>query len=301
VQELQPVIGNPGWMTTLTAWRNPYSTRVPATGILGIHNVWLASPSADAAVSPQGAGAGSITISKTGTAAVSIRLADDTTATSSVNVSEEGFVPLFNMLYSNKGSLHGRITLTDAVPPSRNTVSGTSITWRKTGPSTTTDRKYATGFNFGVGNSNFLAAGGSEYIRPATSPPPLTFLWGIQDVPVGTLNARLAFTGTAVVGNPMAVPPLAPAAMLADINKSFRISGAHAVTLPLPNNAKLSLKFDAAKGSFSGTATLKDGLIAPPSRPLTFYGVVDQAGATARGWFTVVRVPVGGSLGRLPI
>lgn len=284
------------WTANVDGWRNAYSSAHPATAVKGLHNFWCDSPANDGAPAPQGSCVGAVTISSTGDASLSLHLADGVVVTSSTTIGSTGFVPVHNMLYSNKGSVHGWLQITDQLSPTLNTVGGT-LTWNKTGAASSSDRTYKTGFDFGVSNANSLTAVGNEYVKPSSP----TILWGLTDVLVGQVNAKLVFTGTAIEGNPSALPVVPPAAMLADLNKSFRVAYLQTLTLPSPNAATLVVKLDATNGIFNGTALLKDNTPVV-QRTLTYYGVIANGQTRGKGWFTVVRVPQAGeTLSNAPI
>jgi subtilisin-like proprotein convertase family protein len=294
-----PLAPPAAWSATVDAWRNPFSTTNPNTTTVGVHNYWADSPSTDAAVAPQGASTGSLTVSRTGGVSFSLKTGDGVGVTGSTTIGTTGIVPLFSMLYSNKGSVHGKVTITDAVAPSMNTMTG-ALTWNKTGPSSGSDRTYKLGFDFGVTNGSSLTVIGSEYVKPPTTVPP-TFLWGMADVPTSGTNASVMFTGSAVDGNPAAIPPVAPAELLTSLNRTLRIGGAHVATFASPNLATLKLNISSANGNFSGSALIKDGIPAI-TRSLTFGGVVANGQTMGKGWFKIVRVPQGSeTLSNAPI
>ncbi|MBL9113419.1 MAG: S8 family serine peptidase [Verrucomicrobiaceae bacterium] len=295
------VTDSPGaaWMGAVEAWRTPYSKTSPVAGVLGVHNFWAAGTATDAAIAPQGPCTGSMVVAGDGTVAISLKTGDGVSATSSMTVGPLGEVGIFAMLYSNKGSIRGNVQIHDQVAPALNTVDGT-LTWNKAGPINASDRTYASGFDFGVGNANTMSATGGEYVKPLKSTPP-TFLWGVPDVAVGLTNAKMAFTGTAIEGNPLVIPSVPAAEMLASINRTFRINGAHLATFASPNLAALKVTINASNGTFTGSAALKDGVPAV-SRALSFGGVIANGQTKGRGWFKVVRVPlVGEKLTNAPI
>jgi subtilisin-like proprotein convertase family protein len=271
----------PALVTSVDAWR-----RTPSATVGLRHNFTLDPGSVDSALAPAGFSAGYLTHTpKTGAIAAVVKLADGTTVTKTTSRGFEGDIPLFAMLYANKGSLHGKLVVTDAAAPALDPVTG-SFTWNKTGATSTKDYIYPTGFDFGVAAGSALPVEGSEYVAPikAALPNPPNILWGITDVPVGQPNAILDFVGAGVETS---------AYYLADpsnINKTLRISGTHSIAFPLPNLAAVKLTLSATTGQISGSLTLKDGTPAV-TRTLSYFGVILSPQAKAKGWFKLTQLP----------
>jgi len=270
----------PVWTADVEAWRNPYDAAHLATTLAGIHNFWMDPPVGTPFAKPQGAGNGSATISTLGVVSLVYHLADGTLLTQSTTIGSLGHIPLHAMLYANKGAINGWLTITDAALPGYNTIGGT-VQWNKTGPTTTTDRTYASGFDFGVLNASLLSVTGSEWRKPPTLPPPPVILWGIPDVAADQVNAALTFAGGLIEN----------AALFFDANKQFRISTQQRVTIPLPNNATVVLSsLSTSNGAFSGTVTLKDALPAV-LRKFSYTGVISLHHQQGRGYFLLPGIP----------
>lgn len=271
----------PAWSASIEAWRNPYSTTNKATisGLATPHTVWLEPPSGTTTAKPQGTGNGTASISTLGVVTMSFKLADGSSITQTTTIGTLNHIALHAMLYANKGSISGWLLLTDQAPPSYNTVTG-ALQWNKTGPASLTDRTFASGFDFGVLNASLLTVRGSEWRKPATTPPPAVILWGITDVPAGLVNTTLAFAGADIESS----------ASFADANKQLRILTTHAVNMPLPNNATVSLLITPTSGAFTGSVTLKDGSPVV-SRKFTYFGVISLHHQQGKGYFTLPGIP----------
>lgn len=271
----------PAWSASIEAWRNPYSTinKATTTGLATAHTLWLEPPSGTTTAKPQGTGNGTVAVSTLGVVTMNLKLADGSSLTQTTTIGTLNHIALHAMLYANKGSVSGWLLLTDQTPPAYNTLSGV-LQWNKTGPTSLTDRTFASGFDFGVLNANLLTARGSEWRKPATTPPPAVILWGIADVPAGQVNAALAFADGDIAGS----------TSLPDANKQLRILTTHLVNIPLPNNAAVSLIVTPTTGAFTGSVTLKDG--APVvSRKFTYFGVISLHHQQGKGFFTLPGIP----------
>jgi hypothetical protein len=264
------------WETTLTGIR-----RTPNAGIGARQNFWMEPSTLGASASqPNGSCAGYAVVSTTGAVTATIKTSDGITLTKSISRGASGDVPFWSMMYANKGSLHGTLVISDQVAPTYDTVTGT-FTWNKTGPSSTSDKTYASGFDFGVGNANTLSALGSEYRKPLSG----TILWGLPVVVSPAVNAKVEFSSANIETS---------AYYLLDsnnINKSFRLSTSHATSMPTPNLAVLSCTVSSTTGEFSGKLTLKDGTPIV-TRTVSYYGVTAPGHSRGRGWFTLPQLPV---------
>ena len=271
----------PSWSASVEAWRNPYSitNKATTTGLATAHNVWFEPPSGTTTAKPQGTGNGTATVSTLGVVTMNFKLADGSSITQTTTIGTLNHIALHVMLYANKGSISGWLLLTDQAPPAYNTVSG-ALQWNKTGPASLTDRTFASGFDFGVLNASLLTARGSEWRKPATTPPPAVILWGIADVPAGQVNAALTFAGADIESS----------ASFADANKQLRLLTTHAVNMPLPNNASVSLTVSPTTGAITGSVTLKDGTPVV-SRKVSYYGVISLHHQQGKGCFTLPGIP----------
>lgn len=259
------------WTCNVEAFRRTASSAIAAR-----QNFWLDSMNVPvSATEPGGASAGSITISPTGAALITLRMADGTAVSRTTSRGKGGEVPVFAMLYGGKGSVHGNLVVTDFTNPGFDTVSG-SLTWNKTRPASISDRVYAGGFDFGVGNLNRLNALGGEYRKPVSP----TILWGLNPVVLPQVNAKLAFARAGIESSDYYL--LASS----NTNKSFIVSSTHLVTMPLPNLAAVTCKVNATTGEVTGTLTLKDGTPAV-TRTVGYYSVIATGLQRGRGWFSL--------------
>jgi hypothetical protein len=265
------------WSADVHAYR-----RTPNTSIGARQNFCLdPASSVLSSTAPSGASAGYALITgTTGATTVTMRMADGLAVTKATSLGQNGDIPLFAMLYANKGSIHGKLVVVDQLTPLYDTVTGT-FTWNKTGPASTSDKVYAAGFDFGVNNSNTINALGSEYRKPTTP----TILWGIGDVPIGQTNVKLSLVAASIETSAYYL------AATTNIDKSFRLSTAHAVTMPLPNLALVTCAVNSTTGEVSGTMTLKDGLPAV-ARVVSYYGITTLSNSRCHGWFTLPQLPV---------
>lgn len=259
------------WTCGVEAFRRTASSAIAAR-----QNFWLDPMSASAsATEPGGASAGSLAISANGAVLATLRMADGTALSKSTSRGAGGEVPVFSMLYGGKGSVHGSLVVTNFANPAFDTVGG-SLTWNKTRPVSASDRVYAAGFDFGVANVNHLNALGGEYRKPVAP----AILWGLPEVVLPQVNAKLAFAGAGIEAS--AYYLLAPS----NTNKSFIVSTAHLVTMPLPNLATVICKVNATTGEVTGTLTLKDGTPVV-TRTVGYYGVIATGLQRGRGWFSL--------------
>jgi subtilisin-like proprotein convertase family protein len=281
-RETGEIIGNiydatATWNANVTGQRaTPSLTRAAR------HNFFLTAqePSLNAETVPLGSGAGYVTYSaKTGNVTVALRLADGSVVSRNSVCGATGKVPLFYMLYGNRGSLLGNLTLTDNLSPALDTVSA-DLSWNKTGPSSSKDKLYPAGFDFGVSNTNLLLAEGSEYNKPIKP----TILWGLPTVAVDQTQVQLFFNGANLETS---------AYYIADpnvFNLSLRIDDNHKVYLPALNTAKVTVKLNSSTGEVSGTLTLKDGLPVV-TRTLSYYGIISLQHQRAKGYFILPQLP----------
>jgi len=266
-------VGN-AWTASVEAFR-----RTPNTGIAARQNFWLEPGTVGASVSePTGASAGYAAMSSTGAATVAIKMADGIAVSKVTSRGQNGDVPFFAMMYSNKGSVHGKLSISDQANPAFDTVSGT-FTWNKTAASGTTDKTYISGFDFGVGNANALTATGGEYRKPISP----IILWGLNNVAVGQVNAKLTFTSANIETSAYYLLDVA------NINRTFRLTTSHLSSMPLPNLAVVTCTVNATTGEVSGKLSLKDGAI---PRTVNYYGVIASTHQRGRGWFTLPQLPV---------
>ena len=143
---------NAHFVSTITAHRNPFSTKTLPAPMAGNYNAAL--PGADAAPAPVGDGFATLTVSTAGRVSTKFTLTDSS-AFSLVTATASGAqVPVYAALYGGRGSLFGWLTVTNSAS---NDVAGT-LWWTK--PGTVGGALYPAGF------TNQTGVLGSRYVAP---------------------------------------------------------------------------------------------------------------------------------------
>jgi hypothetical protein len=206
----------------------------------------------------QGDGFLTFTVSPAGAVTWSGQLADGTViAPVNATLWATGDVPLFALLYANKGSLNQSIN----IDTGRN-ISG-SPHWLKK-PQAATVRAYAAGFE------TTLSATGAGYSASMAA-----------SIASPTGGVVLAFSG----GDIESVN------QYNDLGQAFTVSAAFAATANWLSPVQMKLtRIDVAKGTFTGSMTLKDlnpfnAALPKISRPVSFNGVLLPAAGMATGYF----------------
>lgn len=166
------------WAAGVEAYRTAYSRAQPAVAIMGRHNYWMEMPSPRPDLNyPEGSFDGMFRVGRTGATLIRINVAlhfkellqlnhvtGRRMVRNSVVTKTAGrlLIPYHLPLYRMTGSCHGWFEVEDRGPLDHNLVSGT-MSWNKSGPVSSLDRFYRSGFDFGVGNSASLTVHGSEY------------------------------------------------------------------------------------------------------------------------------------------
>lgn len=241
----------------------------------------------DGGDTPQGFSVGALNISAKGAVTGTLKLADGTPAIPLAGtLGEGGSLPVFAVLYSKLGSLHGTLTMN---AQAGGTLSGSSVSWFKHPQAKT--RSYAAGFG-----PLQLSTLGGRYAIPAVNTLPM----GLAP---GPGNAQLLFTGGDAPD---------PAARLNWT--AFEIQkGSPAKILPPaatanPGQVKLTLTpgsgvvfSTTTTGAFNGSFTLTDpDTSVTPSKPLkrlaTFTGMIvdDGTGPRGLGFFNLAEMPSAG-------
>jgi hypothetical protein len=217
----------------------------------------------------QGDGFLTFTVSQTGAVVWSGQLADGTViAPQSATLWRFGELPLFALLYGNKGSLNQTINIYDNYRGNfygwERKVSG-SPHWVKK-PQTPTTRAYADGFE------TTLSAVGAEYSAKTM----------LEQWPPNSFNyAWVGFEGGGIeaVGQLFTVSK-ARGAVVATVNTEWEP----------PNPAGVKLSVNIAQGTFTGSMTLRDPNPFNPSlpwisRPVKFTGVLNFLTGNGTGYF----------------
>lgn len=248
---LTGTISSAGEIAALDASRNSWTTPLPAPA--GLYNTALELPLENVGDSstPQGAGWTQLTVAALGTVTISGRLSDGTAFTGTSIIGADRRVPLFQLLYTNHGSLRGW-----QVIGADEWVSSDDLTWVKTGPIATTDKTYAAGYAIALNSS------GAKYVKPTTAQPIVLALPDQAD------NAMVQFSGGDIES----------AAKYADLAQVFRISKTNIATFltaTTGNPCAVKMTLVPTTGLFSGSFTLSDpGALKPVVRTVSYYGVM---------------------------
>ena len=211
---------------------------------------------------PQGYGYGTITVTTAGGTTVTGHTADGGAITANTGwLGPNGEVVVYQMLYSNKGSILGHVSLgTDSL----HMITG-SLNWYKSAAVVARD--------YGAFGPMTLEASGGKYVNVAGSP-----VIGLQTTLTGVNNAQLVFAEGGLPGDSATNP-----------NVQFRISSTNGTTFPavgLSNPGKitgLTLTTSATAGTFIGKFVLTDGVLTP--RTVTFQGQLDSSQGKGFGYF----------------
>ncbi len=240
---------------TLTGSKHVWNTaKNPASIYQGNYTMSLGDNSGNV----QGDGFLTFTVSPAGAVAYSGQLADGTViAPLSATLWATGDVPLFALLYANKGSLNQSFN----IDTGRN-ISG-SPHWLKK-PQAATVRAYAAGFE------TTLSATGAGYSASMAA-----------SIASPTGGVVLAFSGGSIEN----------VNQYSDLSQAFTVSAAFAATADWLSPVQMKLtRIDVAKGTFTGSMTLKDlnpfnAALPMISRPVSFNGVLLPAAGMATGYF----------------
>ena len=241
----------------VTGWRNIWHTTAPASPVvqeLGVHAFRLALDNASVgnAAIPQGFGYGTLTVASAGGTTVAGRTADGQAISCPGILSPTGQVVVYQMLYTNKGSLLGEIAVAS---DGTHALTGT-LDWRKT--------TFGVARDYAAFGSVPLSVNGGPYAK-ATPVLALT-------VPTTGVDAELDFAQGGVSAS--AVNP----------NVQMRVSASNAVSFltGVPNLGKATLSIAATTGAFSGHFTLKDGSV---SRTVNYQGQLVPSLGMGFGYF----------------
>jgi hypothetical protein len=240
---------------TLTGSKHVWNTaKNPASTYQGNYTMSLSDNSGNV----QGDGFLTFTVSPAGAVTWSGQLADGTVIVpQSATLWSTGDVPLFALLYANKGSLNQSFN----IDTGRN-ISG-SPHWLKK-PQAATVRAYAAGFE------TALSATGAGYSASMAA--------SIAS-PAGGI--ALIFSGGSIES----------VNQYTQVHTSFTVNAAFAATADWLSPVQIKLtRIDVAKGTFTGSMTLKDAnpfnaALPMISRPVSFNGVLLPAAGMGTGYF----------------
>jgi hypothetical protein len=256
----------------VNAWRNPWHTKNKVPAYYRKLNTFDLDQGAAEAELPQGHGFGSfITITETtGAVTVTGKLADGSDFKTASFLGRNGEILIYAPLYTNRGSLTGKLVITphDALTPD-NAISG-SLTWVKPGPlANSKDTIYKDGF----GPTMLTAAGGAY---PPLTPGGLMLGLGSSSASASLVFSRggletegKQFTQVLTLTNPSATG----------------LTNQVTLSAPILNSLKLPV-LNAATGAFNGEFLLA-GPTAAQNRKVTFQGqiVKKSSGIVGYGYF----------------
>lgn len=266
----------------VTAGVNPWKTTNQPLSMAGLYNVLLDLPAAwigDQSV-PQGLGYMQMTVTgKTGAVSISGRTGDGIAFTNSVTVWADGRMPLFALLYSNKGSIRGlpQITVAGAAPAYADNSVGGTLDWQKTGASSTSDHTYSAGFG-----PIDLIPDGSKWVKPTTG----TMLFGL---PNQANNLRVEFTDGGIES----------VAQAGQISQTFQLlPSAVAVfnSATSGNPTGVTMKLTTSTGLFSGSFKLTDpkpAATGTQTRTVNYSGLLVSHLQEGYGWFALPGLATG--------
>jgi hypothetical protein len=183
-------VSNVAWTSVLQADRAVFNaSTAPATNYAGQFTLLVPPGPAAPAGSPDGYGYALLTNTLGGASILSGALADGAIlGPTSAPIAKDGSIPLYNSLYSGKGSLLGWIIITNQPPQ---TLDG-QISWIKPAVAKTL---YPLGF------TNAASVLGSPYTRPAAGAPVLDLTNGTLTLSNGNLTTPLIYTVGLTRGN----------------------------------------------------------------------------------------------------
>jgi hypothetical protein len=210
----------------------------------GAYNVLLDLPPSLAGDrgTPQGYGYLQLGVTAaTGAVNITGRTPDGATITASSTLWPDGTAPLHALLYTNKGSIRGlpRITLGGSAPLYADSRVTGEVDWQKTGPASSSDRTYATGFG-----PITLDADGSKWVRP----PAGTMLFGLPNQPA---NFRIELAEAGIESS-------AQAASVDQIFQLLPTGSCKFATATNGNPTGMSLSITTSTGLFTGSFKLTD-------------------------------------------
>ncbi|RFC41933.1 MAG: Immunoglobulin I-set domain-containing protein/repeat domain (List_Bact_rpt) [Verrucomicrobia bacterium] len=252
-------------------WRNVWLT-IPgnASAFKGLHTFYLQQPNDTDENLPQGSGFGSLLVSaKSGVSTLTTCLSDGTKMSSATFVGPNGEVCLYGSLYTNLGSVLGRLEI-DA----DNNVSG-NPTWMRPDLSAKPALTYRAGFA-----PMELTVGGGLYVPPNKG----ELIMGLSP---GADNAELVFRC---------------GGLSEDMNQAVTVTSlgstsvSNRITVPVNiNQVRVSI-LSVSTGAFSGSFMLP-GATAADARKANFYGQLVQTPGGAvngYGYFLLPKPPVAG-------
>ncbi len=269
-------LGDGTYVASVQAWRNKWTTAVPATAYQGYYTLALKTPAGQPLL-PQGNGYGSFTASSTGTLNVVATLADGTTLTTGTFVGPLGEV-LMHQASTTADTVVGFVTITPGSAPgyTDSTLVGT-VDWSRK-QQAATQRTYRDAF----GPVDLTVVGG-RYVVPSTT----AIVMGLLDKPD---NAQVRFVSGGIDDSPP-VP---------DITARIKPGGTVTPPLTVNNPRGTTLTVLPASGSFSGGFVLVDNNTVMPTTKVTrivsYRGLIVSEAGVLRGYghFLLPKLPSAG-------
>ncbi len=279
-------------------WRNPWGTRAPAvqaTALAGLYTTKLdlADTALNSSQAPVGAGFLSFTVAPTtGRLTLSGRLSDGSAITMATFVGPAGQILLFRPLYAStvRGSVLGELGIAAEANPIDNTVEG-DLSWTRPANAAASNRLYKTGFP--APGMLAVKVEGARYVPPTPRTARNLLaeprVMGLTDA-ANEIEVLLTGAGIATA------EPLQP-------NTKANVALNNRVTFsldPLINTRKMTLAFNAARGTFTGKVTLKQNnplleMAVPPllvsvTRAVTYQGLIVKG--EGAGYFILAQLPM---------
>lgn len=253
-----------GLTVPVEAWKNPWHAKNKVPAYYRRLHSFVMEPGNDDPAIPQGHGFGVLgkIPEATGVVTLAGKLADGSTFTTSTHLGPQGQVLLYQSLYSNRGSLAGRITLTshdDETPD--NAISGLP-TWFKPASAGSKDTLYAAGFE----------------------PVPLMVHGGAYPVP-GTGGLVLGLTASANAADLIFTHGGLEVEGLEFSQRLVITASKATATTPIAHSTRITA-LNPATGIFSGEFTLP-GASAALNRKVSFQGQIVNGinGLMGQGFF----------------
>lgn len=279
-------------------WRNPWGTRAPAvqaTALAGLYTTKLnlVDTALNSSQAPVGAGYLSFTVAPTtGRLTLSGRLSDGSAITMATFAGPAGQILLFRPLYGAtvRGSVLGELGIVAESNPLDNTVEG-DVSWTRPANAAASNRLYKTGFP--APGMLAVKVEGARYVPPtprtARNLQAEPRVMGLTDA-ANEIEVILSGAGIATA------EPLQP-------NSKANVALNNRVTFsldPLVNTRKMTLAFNAARGTFTGKVTLKQNnplleMAVPPllvsvTRTVTYQGLIVKG--EGAGYFILAQLPM---------
>ncbi len=268
-----------GSQLVINARRNPWSTAHPCpvrsfAAALDLYNTFgPLSPSAigDGGFYPQGMGFTTFATNARGTLTFAGLLPDGAALTTSSFIDEDGNIPVFQVLYTVKGSLVGGLAFNTGTNTFQapGAIDG-GLEWSKPAQPASSRPTVS-----GEAYTNFLLGVGGREVTPRTAG---SLLLDAQPAPAGTANCtlQLGFGMTGLFEQPVNLASAGPQSL----------DNTATLLPPVVNHTTLT-QFNSTTGAFAGTFT-RPGLL-----PTSFRGLIVQAPAVVNNAHSFVSVGCG--------